>query len=174
MVLKRILAYFIDCVFIFLYAVLLFVVNYYIHQAFDISMELSHPVYEHVISFFALTLPAFLYFFILESNSKRKGSLGKQFLNLKIINNSRKNIFIRVFFKLLPWEIAHVGIHWTTYYDNLGAVTPLWVWIVNFVPYILILTYLLGVIRSKGFSGFYDRLATTKVETRGKEYFSMD
>jgi len=163
MVLKRITAYLIDCFIVFLYAVLLFTINYFIHKLLDKPFDNYGPISGQVISFFSLTLPVFIYFYLLESNPKKKGSIGKWFMKLEILNNSRRNVLIRVFFKLLPWEIAHLGIHWSTYYYSIHIDPPLWVWMVNIVPYIIVLVYLLSIFFSKGATTVYDRIANTEI-----------
>lgn len=164
MILKRIFAYLIDCAFIFLYAISLFGINYLIYYALDKPLEVNDdPILGHVISFFTMTIPVFLYFFLLESSSKKKGSLGKQFMKLKIVNNSQRNVFTRVFFKLLPWEIAHFAMHWSMFYYSQNLETPIWAWVISFVPYVFVFIYMVTLILSKGATTIYDKIADTEV-----------
>lgn len=161
MILKRIFAYTIDYFLIILYAVLLFLLNYAIHKLLDKPLE-QHPITANLIGFFTLTLPVFLYFFLYESSSK-KGTIGKQKMKIQVQNNTKRNVFIRVFFKIFPWEMAHFGIHWAMYYDTNGMEIPLWNWVVNILPQILVVFYFITILISKGHSSFYDRIAKTKL-----------
>jgi uncharacterized RDD family membrane protein YckC len=135
------------------------------YSALDKSLEVNtNPIAGHIISLLTMTIPVFLYFFIFESNSKKKGSIGKQFMKLKIVNNSKNNVFIRVFFKLLPWEIAHFAMHWSMFYYSQNIETPIWVWVTSFVPYLFVFVYLISLIISKGRITIYDKIAGTEVK----------
>ncbi|WAC02758.1 RDD family protein [Lacinutrix neustonica] len=164
MILKRIFAYCIDYFVIIIYAALLFLLTYTIHKILDQPLTQLDPITGNVISFFTLTLPVFLYFFFYESSSK-KGTIGKQWVKIKVENNSKRNIFIRVFFKIFPWEMAHFGIHWALFYSNQGVEIPLWNWIVNIVPQIIVIIYFITIVLSKGKSSIYDRIANTRIES---------
>ncbi|MEM9856914.1 MAG: RDD family protein [Bacteroidota bacterium] len=164
MIFKRIVAYLIDCLIIFFYATLLFTVNYLTHQLLGKPFEAHEPIKGHIISFFTMTLPVFLYFFLFEIDRKRRGTLGKQVMKLEVVNNSTKNVFTRVLLKLLPWEIAHFGMHWSTHYYSQGVEAPIWVWFINILPQILVLLYLISLIYTKGTTTIYDRLAKTKIK----------
>lgn len=164
MVLKRILAYTIDYLIIFAYAGILFLVTYSIHTISGIPLEIQDPISGNLTSFLLLTLPVFLYFYFFES-SKKQGTFGKQILKLKIENNTRKNVFIRVFMKILPWEIAHFGIHYSVYYNSQDIVIPIWNWTVNIIPQIVVLVYFISVVTSKGKSSIYDKLANTSISS---------
>ncbi|MEM6738122.1 MAG: RDD family protein [Bacteroidota bacterium] len=163
MIFKRIVAYLIDCVIIFFYAASLFAVNYLTHQLLDKPFEAHEPIKGHIISFFTMTLPVFLYFFLFEIDGKKRGTLGKRLMKLEVVNNSTKNVFIRVLLKLLPWEIAHFGMHWSTHYYSQGIEAPNWVWLINILPQILVLIYLISLIYAKGTKTIYDRFAKTEV-----------
>lgn len=163
MILKRIFAYCIDYFVIIIYALILFAITFTIHKILDKPIEFQDPVTGNIISFFTLTLPAFLYFFFYESSSK-KGTLGKQWLKIKVENNSKRNIFIRVLFKIIPWEIAHFAIHWSVFYSNKGMEVPIWNIVVTIVPNVIILIYFITIVLSKGKSSIYDRIAKTSIE----------
>jgi len=162
MILKRILAYVIDYLLIMLYAVLLFLISYSIHSVNGSTLEVQGPVEGNITSFITLTLPVFLYFYFYES-SKKQGTFGKQLQKIKVKNNSKKNVFIRVFMKVLPWEIAHFGIHYSVYYDSQNLEVPLWNWVVNITPQIVVIIYLISIVMSKGKSSVYDKIANTSI-----------
>lgn len=162
MILKRILAYLIDYLVIITFAALLFLITYGIHKTNDMPIEPQDPITGNLVSFFTLTLPVFLYFYFLESSSK-KGTFGKQLQKIQIINNTKRNIFKRVFLKVLPWEIAHFGIHWSVYYYTENLEIPIWNWIVNITPQIIIIVYFISIVASKGKSSIYDNISRTSV-----------
>jgi uncharacterized RDD family membrane protein YckC len=164
MIRKRILAYCIDYFVIIIYAIILFSISYAIHEISEKPLEPLHPITGNLFSFFSLTVPVFLYFFFYESSSK-KGTLGKQLLNLKVENNKKKNIFIRVLFKIIPWEIAHFGIHWSVFYSRQEVEIPLWNWIINILPQIIIIIYFITIVLSKGKSSIYDKTSRTRIES---------
>jgi uncharacterized RDD family membrane protein YckC len=163
MIIKRILAYCIDYLVIMIYAIVLFSIVFITHKILDKPLEQLDPITGNVISFFTLTLPAFLYFFFYESSSK-KATLGKQWLKIKVENNSKRNIFIRVLFKIIPWEIAHFALHWSVFYTNQGMEVPIWNWIITIVPNVIIVIYFVTVVLSKGKSSVYDKIAKTSIE----------
>ena len=99
------------------------------------------------------------------SEQNKKGTLGKQWMKIGLKNNSKRNIFIRVLFKILPWEMAHFGIHWSVYYDTNGLEIPLWNWVVNILPQVIILFYFITIVLSNGKSSIYDKIAKTRIET---------
>jgi uncharacterized RDD family membrane protein YckC len=162
MVLKRIFAYGIDYVIIMIYAGILFLISYGIHSINNLPIEVQEPITGNIISFLSLTLPVFMYFFLSES-SKKQGTLGKQILKIKVQNNTTKNIFIRVFLKILPWEVAHFGVHFMMYYDSLNIEIPLWNWIIIIAPQVLVLIYFISVLKTKGKSSLHDRVANTSI-----------
>jgi uncharacterized RDD family membrane protein YckC len=165
MVFRRILAYMIDYLVIVCYAGLLFLVTYVIHMAQNRPLEMQDPITGNIISFLTLTMPVFLYFFLFESSSK-KGTFGKQLVKIIIDNNKKKNVLLRVIFKIIPWEMAHVGIHWSVYYSEMGKDIPLWTWIVNIIPQVVVIMYFLSIALTKGRSSLYDKIANTSVMPR--------
>ena len=162
MILKRILAYLIDYMVILLYASILFLISYVVHLILDIPLKNQNPLIGNIISFTTLTIPVFLYFYFFEISYKQ-GTIGKVKLKLKIINNTKKNIFIRVLFKILPWEIAHIGVHWSIYYTTNNQEIPMWNWFINIFPQVLVLSYFISIMITKGKSSIYDNVANTEV-----------
>ena len=106
----------IDYTLILLYAFILIFISLKIQVAFGLGFYVLTPVKGQIIGFLALTLPVFLYFFLSESGSG-KATIGKR---INKINPSSivkpelttSQIFTRNILKLIPWEIAHTGVHW--------------------------------------------------------------
>jgi len=72
-------------------------------------------------------------------------------------------IFFRNILKFLPWEIAHLGVHWMIYYSGIERAAPIWLWIALILPQIIVLGYFLSIVWYKGESSFYDKIANTRV-----------
>jgi uncharacterized RDD family membrane protein YckC len=111
------------------------------------------PVNGQIIGFLTLTVPVFLYFFLSEAGSKR-ASIGKRINKIRVylFNESgitTIQIFYRNIFKLLPWEIAHTGVHWLMYYLRSSRETPAWVYLLLIIPQIIVLVYLTSIIVQK-------------------------
>ena len=154
---KRIVAIAIDYMFVALYAVLLFVVAVTFFETNDVG-----PINGQIIGFLSLTLPVFLYFYLSEK-SKRRATLGKKILKISVDSHQNKNIFYRNVLKFLPWEIAHIGMHWMYYFSNQEAKEPIWVWIVLLLPQIVVIIYIVSLFLNKGSATIYDKIAKTKI-----------
>jgi len=166
MVLKRIFAFLIDYLFIALYAGILFLIVYTAIKLFDLNINVS-PIIGQLIGLISLTLPIVLYFVIMENKSKQ-GTIGKNIMKIKVTdeNNqtaSLKKIIIRNIIKFLPWEIAHLGIHWTIYFSNKSIEQPVWIWLVLIIPQVTVVVYLLSIVTDKNNRGIYDRISRTRV-----------
>jgi len=158
LILRRILAFCMDYVLIVFYGLLLFSIT----TVFEIG-ELS-TIQAQLLGFFSLTVPVFLYFYLTESG-KKKSTLGKRILKIKVIKNSeRSSIFIRNLFKFLPWEIAHVGVHWMFYYSSQNTEVPVWVWLLLILPQVTVVVYFISIIYSKGRSSVYDKFGNTSIK----------
>ncbi|MDZ7755982.1 RDD family protein [Rhodohalobacter sp.] len=156
----RILAFGVDYLIIAVYAVALFGATTFL----DVG-KLS-PAAGQLVGFLTLTLPVFLYFYLME-NSSRAATVGKRVMNISVHTDSEKSsqkVFIRNILKFLPWEVAHVGVHWVIYYSALDQSPPAWVWIALILPQVIVLGYLVSIVLSKGESSFYDKLASTRIE----------
>ena len=157
LIIKRILAFSIDYVFILIYGTALFQIT------MMFGPKALSPIEGQIVGFLTLTLPVFLYFYFSE-NSTAAATIGKRIFKLRVSSLGLKSsIFKRNFVKFLPWEIAHIGGHWISYYSNHSIDPPLWVWIVLIVPQITVIYYMVSIVKSKGKSGFYDHFANTKV-----------
>ena len=162
---KRFLAFMIDYLIIISYVLLLFLITTNIYKYFNVDTASITPITGQIIAFISLTIPVFLYSYFLES-SKHQATIGKRIMNIFVTNNwSDRNgsILLRNILKFLPWEVAHLGIHWVIYYSDLGIDPPIWVMIVLIIPQIVIVVYLISIFLHKGTSSLYDKLANTSV-----------
>jgi len=158
-VLRRLVAFAIDCGLLAVYASLLFAVSPFLRPLFTDS-----PYTAELTGFLLLTLPFWLYFAICEA-SPWSASIGKRAMKLRVVDvNTNKRIrssksLLRSAVKFLPWELAHFAIwHAFVFASNLqyiamGALT---------VSYILMITYIVGLVRAPHRT-LYDRTARTKV-----------
>lgn len=156
---RRFLAFCIDYVLIVLYGSLLF----FLTKVFKI--ESLSTLQAQLVGFFSLTLPVFLYFFLTETG-KHKASLGKRLLKLRVETPSNYNktaVFKRNFFKFLPWEVAHAGVHWMYYFSLQNKEAPFWVWVLLISPQIMALIYIISILISRGNSSVYDKIGGTQL-----------
>jgi uncharacterized RDD family membrane protein YckC len=131
------------------------------------EMELD-PLQGQMVGFISLTIPVFLYFYLSE-RGKIKATIGKRLMNIQVNSlqgRHKRNILVRNMLKFLPWEIAHVGVHWIVFYSSNHIETPMWVWIILILPQLIVLTYMVSIVVSKGRGGMYDQFASTSVGMR--------
>ncbi len=162
---RRLAAFFIDYMVIILYALALFGVTMLIQKQTGENNSWS-PITGQLIGLITLTIPVFLYFYLSEK-STRSGTLGKMWMSLTVVNaspNKKKNVFLRNIIKFIPWEIAHLGVHWMSYYSSNDLNPPVWVWMVLIVPQVMVLGYFISIVIKKGESSLYDRIANTSIE----------
>jgi uncharacterized RDD family membrane protein YckC len=113
-----------------------------------------------------ISLPVWLYFSISDSSSK-KGSFGKRWMKLQVLNirNSAKlsfgQSFIRTILKLLPWEIAHIGVIFPVplYYSEIPELR--WLTVLGLV---LFFVYFIGIVLDAQSRTLYDQLLGTQVK----------
>lgn len=158
-VLRRLVAFAIDCGLLAVYAGLLFAASPFLRPLFT-----SSPYTAELTGFLLLTLPFGLYFAICEA-SPWSASIGKRAMKLRVVdfNTNRRIRFskslLRSAVKFLPWELAHFTI-WHAFvfasslqYIAMGALT---------VSYILMITYIVELVRVPHRT-LFDRAAHTKV-----------
>lgn len=160
LVVRRLLAFIIDYFIILAYAALLFGATLLIAEP-----EPLHPVKAQLLGFLTLTIPVFLYSFLLEKSTKR-ATIGKRIMKLSVQYNKPIDIAQRNFLKYLPWEIAHTGVHWFMFYNFSETEIPLWTWIVTYAAQLLALIYFVSLFRAKGTKTIYDFLAGTRLVYR--------
>ncbi len=161
----RILAWTIDFGIIVLYAVLLFTVT---SLLFEVKQGNLNPYLGQLIGFFTLTLPVITYSYLTEK-SKWKATIGKRTLNLMVLtceNKTTKSVLLRNVLKYLPWEIAHTGVHWITYYESVGREIPIWTLTILIIPQVIVFIYFVSIVFSKGQSSVYDRISGTRLHLK--------
>lgn len=157
---KRILAFGLDYLIIVVYGMALF------GTASTIGVGSLSPLEGQLIGFITLTLPVYLYFYLMERSSLA-ATLGKRTMNISVqtdTENNSQRILFRNILKFLPWEIAHLGVHWIIYYSAVDINPPIWVWIALILPQVIVFGYILSIVFYKGKSSFYDKLASTRIE----------
>ena len=163
---KRILAFLFDYLLIAAYAALLLGLSLVVLGGKEHLPELgSRPVYGQLIGALSLTLPVFVYFFLSESGYRR-ATIGKRCLGIKVEVDElypAKGVLARTIFKLLPWEVAHTGVHWLLYFFNRAEDVPPWVWVLLLLPQAMVMYYGITILLSKGESSLYDRIAGTRI-----------
>lgn len=156
---NRMMAFGIDYLLILSHALLLLAVT------ISIGIGSLSPIEGQLIGFLCLTLPVFLYFYLME-NGKRAATFGKKLLHIKVISsveNKPQNALLRNILKFLPWELAHFGVHWLMYFIRIEKEVPIWVWIALIVPQVAVLAYIISIFIYKGKSSLYDKAANTSV-----------
>ncbi len=162
---KRLFAFLIDYLLISLYAASLLGLTLLIYKMIGHSPTAPDPFVGQLVGFITLTLPVFAYFFITEKG-KRKATIGKRKLKIQVETeavNPTRNVLVRNILKLLPWEIAHIGVQWVVYYSNNNAEIPFWTWAVLIIPQVAVVLYLFSILFYKGESSFYDKIAKTRI-----------
>jgi len=166
---KRFLAYGIDYLLIVAYIIVLAGTSVFIVGVERIELLMGgkefSPVKAQLFGFITLTLPVFLYFYFTEK-SKRKATVGKRLMKLSVSNqlqNNNQKILTRNVLKFLPWEIAHTGVHWASYYSMENLEPPVWVWLLHLLPIFIVIAYVVSVIFYRGESSLYDKVANTKI-----------
>lgn len=155
---RRLLATLIDYSLVLLFAFTMFCIV----VAANLQLSDPGPVLGQVVGFFSLTLPVYLYFYLTEK-SKRHATIGKRIMGLQVVSNSPNKFFLRNLLKLLPWEIAHAGVHWVIHFSNHGIEPPLWIWALLILPQLMVAIYAISAAVYQGESSLYDKLADTKV-----------
>jgi len=159
LILNRILAFALDYLIIIGYGMVLFALTT------TISVASLSPLEGQIVGFISLTLPVFLYFYLMEKSSLA-ATLGKRVMNISVQTNTENNskrVLLRNILKFIPWEIAHLGVHWIIYYSGIDKAPPVWVWVALILPQIIVLGYILSIIFYKGESSLYDKIANTSI-----------
>ncbi|SHF20146.1 RDD family protein [Seinonella peptonophila] len=159
---KRIFAYILDFLIILPYCILLYFINLLLD--FPLTSFFSHSaIFAQLVGFACITLPVSIYFFICDY--KLNGTLGKKRVHIQIVDiNHRKlgayQVFVRTFFKFLPWEISHFVI-WRF---QLPTILPNWFLdLVLSLVYVMIIGNLILVLKTKQKQTIHDILAHTQV-----------
>ncbi|WP_421875115.1 RDD family protein [Marinoscillum sp.] len=154
---KRLCAYLIDNAVILLYALVLFGVTMGLVSLGSVSSIQRGPIEGQLIGLFTLTIPIVVAFTWMELRNGQ--TPGKRLMKLRVSNAS----WMRNVLKFLPWELAHLGVHWMYDYANQDMDAPLWVWMVVGTSELLVLIYGLSVLLSGGRLSLYDRVVGAEV-----------
>ena len=158
MIWKRFLAFLIDYFILVIYGTLLFGLSTFLLES-DLHFG---PLKGQLIGLITMTIPVFLYFYLLESG-KSHATVGKRLLKLRVVGENA-NYFKRNLLKFIPWEIAHTGVHWVVYYSDNSMNVPAWNWIFLVLPQIIVFGYMISILAFKGKSSIYDKMAKTSVQ----------
>lgn len=141
---ERIKALFIDYLIILGYAIALLVINISIHFIVFGGLREGAHINSHILSFITLILPVFIYFFITESRG-RYASVGKRLAKIHVVykKNDGFSCFIRNGLKLLPWQLAHMGVIEGAYnnFDSLFVMAVLVLSIILPIGYIIMFLF---------------------------------
>lgn len=166
-ILRRIAAYFIDCVLAFLFYLItqttvLAVVRKMISENNEwMKVGWNSEIYTII----TISIPVWLYFTFTDSRLMR-GSIGKRIIKLEVLSAdskqaiSVKKSFARTVLKLLPWELAHIGNNFPVpmYFTKepelrLGFI----------LSGVILMVYIFSFIINKSNRTVYDLLMGTKV-----------
>ncbi|MEM9024792.1 MAG: RDD family protein [Bacteroidota bacterium] len=164
LIVSRVLAVAIDYALALCYAVVLAGLSLSLFSMTGTAPVPSHPVHGQLLGLFLLTLPVFLYHFLLEQS--RGTTLGKRWCGIRVVAEGPSvapRWLLRNVLKFLPWEIAHAGIHWLFHYIRLDTDPPVWVWVLLTLPQLMVLGYAVSALLSRGQRSVYDRLAGARV-----------
>ncbi|WP_340064706.1 RDD family protein [Ascidiimonas aurantiaca] len=165
--LKRTLAYFIDVT--LCYTILILVLQWAILGTLRTRLGLADTWFENSLNMelyvlSTISLPVWFYFTYFDSN-RAKGTLGKRLFRLSVQNPENQRIspgksFLRTFLKLLPWEIAHLGVIFPTplYFEDEPGLR-----ILTLAGMVLFVSYMISILADPKRRSLYDRLLKTQV-----------
>ena len=167
LVIKRILAYFIDCILIFSFFYFTQVTIFSsLREEIGINeLWFRNGINTEVYVLITVSIPAWLYFSWFDSNLSR-GTLGKRICRLSLtgLNFHRvpfaKNL-LRTILKLLPWELGHIAnnIPVPLMYDENPEFRFAFI-----VSGIILTIYIITLFLSKGKFVLYDKFLKTMVD----------
>lgn len=166
--LKRALAYIIDC--IVCYSVVMLVIQWAVLNNFREQLGITDSWFENSLNMelyvlITISLPVWIYFTLLDSN-RFKGTFGKRFCKLTVYNDNTKDkievskSFYRTLLKLLPWEVAHLGVIFPTpmYFAEEPSIRFL-----TILGGLLFLLYAISIFLFKKHQSIYDVVLNTSV-----------
>ncbi|MGQ1891792.1 RDD family protein [Thermophagus sp. OGC60D27] len=167
---ERTLAYFIDCFIAF--AVVMLMIQWailsHIREFFGITdMWFQSSINMQLYVLTSISIPVWIYFAYFDSK-KANGTFGKRIFKLEVRDNKNQKIgfgksLFRAILKLLPWEIAHMGVIFPTpiYYENEPAVR-----IVSYVGLLLFAIYVISIWTDSRKRTIYDQVIGTIVSKK--------
>lgn len=167
---ERTLAYLIDCLIAF--AVVMLIIQWailsHVRESFgitDIWLQSSINIQLYVLT--SISIPVWIYFAYFDSE-KSKGTFGKRIFKLEVKNNKNQKIDFwkslgRTILKLLPWEIAHIGVIFPTpiYYENEPSVR-----ILSYIGLLLFAIYVISIWTDSRKRTIYDKVVGTIVSKK--------
>ena len=167
---ERTLSYFIDCIIAF--AVVMLIIQWAILSHLrgffgitDLWLQSSENMQLYVLT--SISIPVWIYFAYFDSK-KSKGTFGKRIFNLEVKDTKNQKLsfgrsLCRTIIKLLPWEIAHMGVIFPTpiYYENDPSVRVL-----SYVGLLLFAVYVISIWTDSRKRAIYDKLMGTIVSKR--------
>lgn len=165
---RRSLAYFIDCIIAFSIAMLLIQIAVLVPLRGYIGIDddfFREAWNTEIYVLLTISLPVWLYFSILD-NSRAQSSFGKRMLKLRVTESdgiSRlpfAKAFARTLLKLLPWELAHIGV---VFPEPLHYMEAPEIRIMTIVGPVLLMIYFFSIIFTKSSQTLYDLLIGSKV-----------
>lgn len=164
---RRTLAYFVDCLIAFAGVMLIFqwAILTNLRSIFGINDDwFQNSINMHIYVLFSISIPVWLYFSYYDSIYS-KGTFGKRFFKLKVVNTKIQKISFRkslsrTILKLLPWEIIHIGIIYPKpiYFEDQPSMR-----ILVFVGILLFVSYIISIFVIPKKQSFYDLLLGTMV-----------
>jgi uncharacterized RDD family membrane protein YckC len=167
---ERTLVYFIDCFIAFALVMLIiqWAVLSHLRESFgitDVWFQSSINMQLYVLT--SISIPVWIYFAYFDSE-KSKGTFGKRIFKLEVKDNKNQKIsfgksLLRTILKLLPWEIAHIGIIFPTplYYENEPAVR-----ILSYIGLLLLAIYFISIWTDSKKRSIYDKVIGTIVSKK--------
>ena len=162
---KRFVAFGIDYAILSAYIVVLAGVALVVLRLSGASSGAPDPIMGQLVGFATLTAPFFLYLFFSERGARR-ATPGKRRMGIRVDAPQQargRAIFVRNVLKLLPWEVAHTGVHWIWHYTQQGLEPPTWVLVLLVLPQLVGVVYLATIVVDRGSRSAYDRIAGTSL-----------
>ncbi len=165
--LRRTFAYFIDCSIAYLFVML--IIQWAILSQLRVYVGITEVWFQssinmHLYVFSSISFPVYLYFAYFDSRHS-KGTFGKRLCKLRVndIKNHKISFlksFWRAILKLLPWEIAHLGIIHPTpvYFENEPNIR-----ILTYIGLLLFTVYFISIWFSSKQQTIYDKVVGTLV-----------
>ena len=165
---RRLAAYGIDLLLIYVYVILLFGLSMAVNAVFPFHHLMGESyLLRHSIALFTLSIPVLIWFWKWESGP-HQATPGKRVMKIRLENTGAdaldsKQVLVRNVLKFLPWEWAHTFLH--LYPDFLmgGDAPTAAIWLGMVAPQIVVLGYAAAVIFRKDRRSPYDLISGIQV-----------
>lgn len=169
---RRTLAYLLDC--LIAYSAVMLFIQWALLSQFREQLGITDDWFRlsshmQLYVFLTISIPVWSYFALMDSRLSR-GTFGKRVFRLKVVQESGSRSpgigrsYFRTFLKLLPWEIAHLGVIYPTplYFENEAQLR-----VGTYAGIVLLLIYIVSVMISRKGQSMYDRLLGINVISYG-------